>query len=148
MESFNQNVIKHKTGLLNLTAEFGNISKACKLMGFSPDTFYLYQAARDADGVETLFEVSRRKSNLKNRVEEAIEAAVTAFAMTSPHMNRHAPATSCGSKAYLFYRLTCGPCRHHQGCGRIYQQTFVDTYSKWTQPSCARPRRPLQVPIC
>ena len=84
MESFNQNVIKHKTGLLNLAAELGNISKACKMMGFSRDTFYRYQAARDAGGVEALFEVSRRKPNLKNRVEEAIEAAVTAFAVDFP----------------------------------------------------------------
>ena len=84
MESFNQNVIKHKTGLLNLAAELGNISKACKITGFSRDTFYRYQAARDAGGVEALFEVSRRKPNLKNRVEEAIEAAVTAFAIDFP----------------------------------------------------------------
>ena len=84
MESFNQNVIKHKTGLLNLAVELGNISKACKMMGFSRDTFYRYQAARDAGGVEALFEVSRRKPNLKNRVEEAIEAAVTAFAIDFP----------------------------------------------------------------
>ena len=84
MESFNQNVIKHKAGLLNLAAELGNISKACKIMGFSRDTFYRYQAARDAGGVEALFEVSRRKPNLKNRVEEAIEVAVTAFAIDYP----------------------------------------------------------------
>ena len=60
MESFNQNVIKHKTGLLNLAAELGNISKACKIMGFSRDTFYRYQAARDEGGVEALFDVSMR----------------------------------------------------------------------------------------
>ena len=70
MQSFNQSVIKHKTGLLNLAAELGNISKACRIMGFSRDTFYRYQAARNAGGVEALFEVSRRKPNLKNRVEE------------------------------------------------------------------------------
>ena len=84
MESFNQNVIKHKTGLLNLAAELGNISKACRVMGFSRDTFYRYQTARDAGGIEALFEVSRRKPNLKNRVEETTEAAVTAFAIDFP----------------------------------------------------------------
>jgi hypothetical protein len=40
MRSFPQNVIKHKVGLLNLTAEPGNVSRACKVMGFSRDTFY------------------------------------------------------------------------------------------------------------
>ena len=84
MQNYNQNVIKHKTGLLNLAAELGNISKACKMMGFSRDTFYRYQTARDAGGVEALFEVSRRKPNLKNRVEEATEAAVAAFAIDFP----------------------------------------------------------------
>ncbi len=40
MKSFNQNVIKHKAGLLNLAVELGNVSKACRIMGFSRDTFY------------------------------------------------------------------------------------------------------------
>ncbi|TIH11986.1 helix-turn-helix domain-containing protein, partial [Marinifilum sp. JC120] len=42
MSSFNQNIIKHKIGLLNLAEELGNVSRACKLMGFSRDTFYRY----------------------------------------------------------------------------------------------------------
>ncbi len=37
----NQKIIKHKVGLLNLADELGNISKACKTMGVSRDTFYL-----------------------------------------------------------------------------------------------------------
>jgi ACT domain-containing protein len=36
-------IIKHKAGLLNLAEELGNVSKACKIMGFSRDTFYRYQ---------------------------------------------------------------------------------------------------------
>lgn len=84
MESFNQNIIKHKAGLLNLAAELGNISKVCKIMGFSRDTLYRYQATRDAGSVEALLEVSRRKPSLKNRVEEAIEIAITTFAIGFP----------------------------------------------------------------
>ena len=84
MESFNPNIIKHKTGLLNLTAELGNISKPCKIMGFSRDIFYRYQATQDGGGVETLLEISRRKPNLKNRVEEVTELAVTALAIDFP----------------------------------------------------------------
>ena len=81
MDSFNQNIIRHKTGLLNLAAELGNISKACRIMSVSRDTFYRYQAAREAGGVEALFDVSRRKPNLKNRVDEATEEAVVQFAV-------------------------------------------------------------------
>lgn len=34
-------VIKHKAGLLKLAEELGNISRACKVMGVSRDTFYV-----------------------------------------------------------------------------------------------------------
>ena len=84
MPSFNQNIIKHKVSLLNLAEELGNVSRACKLMSFSRDTFYRYQAARDEGGVEALFEKSRRKPNLKNRVDESIEVAVVAYATDFP----------------------------------------------------------------
>ena len=66
MSSFQQNVIKHKIGLLNLAAELGNVSRACKVMGFSRDTFYRYQAAVETGGVEALIDANRRKSNIKN----------------------------------------------------------------------------------
>ena len=56
MQSLNQSAIKHKLGLLNLAAELGNVSRACKVMGFSRDTFYRYQAAMQAGGVEALIE--------------------------------------------------------------------------------------------
>lgn len=35
-------IIRHKTGLLNLAEELGNVSKACQVMGMSRDMFYLY----------------------------------------------------------------------------------------------------------
>ncbi len=35
----NDKVIKYKVGLLNLAEELGNVSKACKMMGLSRDTF-------------------------------------------------------------------------------------------------------------
>ncbi len=53
-------------------------------MVFSRYTFSRYQAARDEGGIEVLFEVSRRKPNLKNRVEEATELAFLAFAIDFP----------------------------------------------------------------
>ena len=84
MTSLNQNTIKHKTGLLNLAEELGNISKACKVMGFSRDTFYRYRDARDQGGLDALFDKSRRQPNLKNRVEEHIEKAVLDFALDFP----------------------------------------------------------------
>jgi hypothetical protein len=62
--------------LLNLTQELGNVSKACKMMGFSRDTFYRYQHAKEEGVVEALFEANRRKPNVRNRVEQHVEDAV------------------------------------------------------------------------
>ena len=47
-------IIKHKTGLLNLAEELGNVSKACQVMGMSRDTFYRYKSAVEEGGVEAL----------------------------------------------------------------------------------------------
>ncbi|KXK37265.1 MAG: integrase catalytic subunit [Nitrosomonas europaea] len=84
MSSVHHKIIKHKIGLLNLAAELGNVSRACKVMGFSRDTFYRYQAAVETGGVEALIDANRRKPNIKNRVEEATEAAILAFALEQP----------------------------------------------------------------
>ena len=84
MSSVQQNVIKHKVGLLNLAAELGNVSRACKVMGFSRDTFYRYQSAMESGGIDALIDANRRKPNPRNRVEEATELAVAAFAIEQP----------------------------------------------------------------
>ena len=84
MNSISQNIIKHKVGLLNLAAELGNVSRACKVMGFSRDTFYRYQSAVESGGVEALIDSNRRKPNLRNRVDDVVEDAVKAFAIEQP----------------------------------------------------------------
>ncbi|QSA97276.1 IS481 family transposase [Methylococcus sp. EFPC2] len=84
MSSLNQNVIRHKIGLLNLATELGNVAKACKVMGLSRDTFYRYQHAMAEGGLEALFDANRRKPNPKNRVAEATETAVIAYAIEQP----------------------------------------------------------------
>lgn len=80
----NEKLIKNKVGLLNLAEELDNISKACQIMGFSRETFYRYQSAVNEGGVEALLEKTRKKPNLKNRVDEAIEKAVLDFAVEQP----------------------------------------------------------------
>ena len=77
-------IIKHKTGLLNLAEELGNVSKACQVMGMSRDTFYRYKSAVEDGGVEALFERTRRKPNLANRVDQATEDAVIQSATDFP----------------------------------------------------------------
>jgi len=195
MNSVHQNVVKHKVGLLNLTAELGNVSRACKVMGFSRDTFYRYQAAVADGGVEALLDANRKKPNLRNRIEESIAIAVAAFALEQPAfgqvrvsnelrkrgvfvspsgvrsvwlrrdlesfkkrlvaLEKHDAATGevlTEAQVVALERKQDDDAAHGEietahpgylgsqdtfyvgtlkGEGRVYQQTFVDTYSKW-----------------
>ncbi|SUI04639.1 regulator [Salmonella enterica subsp. indica] len=82
-------VIKHKAGLLNLAEELSNVSKACKIMGVSRDTFYRYRELADEGGVDALINRSRRAPNLKNRTDEATEQAVIDYAVAFPAHGQH-----------------------------------------------------------
>ncbi|HRE30490.1 MAG TPA: helix-turn-helix domain-containing protein, partial [Candidatus Berkiella sp.] len=84
MYHVSEKIIKNKVGLLNLAEELNNVSKACKVMGFSRETFYRYKSAVDEGGVEALLEKTRRKPNLKNRVESETEQSVRDFAIEYP----------------------------------------------------------------
>lgn len=84
MHHTSDKIIKNKVGLLNLAQELGNVSKACKLMGFSRETFYRYQNAVKAGGVSALLEKDRHQPNFKNRVDERTEQAVLDLAIDYP----------------------------------------------------------------
>lgn len=190
----NEKIIKNKVGLINLAQELGNISKACKIMGYSRETFYRYQEAIANGGVGALLEKTRRKPNLENRVDEAIEQRVKSYALeypthgqlrTSNELRKEGVIVSASGVRSIWLRnnlankkqrltaleklmadesfilteaqiaalekkkdddLACGEIETFhpgylgsqdtfyvgtlKGVGRIYQQTFVDTYSK------------------
>ena len=190
----NNPIIKHKAGLLNLAEELGNVSKACKVMGFSRDTFYRYQELVQDGDVDSLINRSRRTPNLKNRVDETVEKAVLDYALEQPAHGQHRTSNELRKKGvfvsgsgvrsiWLRHNVesfkkrlaaleakvaregilltdsqiaalerkkhddeACGEIETHhpgylgsqdtfyvgnlKGVGRIYQQTFIDTYSK------------------
>ena len=207
MSSISQNVIKHKVGLLNLASELGNVSRACKVMGFSRDTFYRYQSAVEKGGVEALLDANRKKPNLRNRVDEATESAVAAFAVEQPAfgqvrvsnelrkrgifvspsgvrsiwlrrnlesfkkrlaaLERHVAETGevlTEAQVVALERKQDDDAAHGEietahpgylgsqdtfyvgtikGVGRVYQQTFVDTYSKWAAAKLYTTKTPI-----
>jgi transposase InsO family protein len=201
-----QKIIKNKLGLMNLAEELGNVSKACRVMGFSRDTFYRYRELMDKGGIDGLLDVSRRKANPKNRVDEEIEKHVIDYGIENPAFG-HLRASNELRKQGVFIspsgirsvwlrhdmetmqkRLkivdgkqsagmilteqqlqalerkkqddeACGEIETHhpgylgsqdtfyvgnlKGVGRIYQQTFVDTYSKVAHAKLYVTKRPI-----
>ena len=85
----NNPIIKHKAGLINLTEELVNVSRACKVMGVSRDTFYRYQELVEDGGIDALISQSRRTPNLKKRVDEVTEQSVIESAIEFPAYGQH-----------------------------------------------------------
>jgi transposase InsO family protein len=76
---------KRKLSLLQLAEELGNVSKACKIMGYHRDTFYEVRRAFQVGGVAALVEEKRGPRNPHpNRVAPEVEERILQYALECP----------------------------------------------------------------
>ena len=79
-----QKIIRAKVGLLELAKQLGNVSQACKMLGYSRDSFYRFKELYDKGGELALQEISRKKPILANRTAPEIAARIVEFSLVQP----------------------------------------------------------------
>lgn len=83
-----QKIIGDKLGLLELTQTLGSMSEACKVLGFSRNSFYRLMDFYGTGGEAAPAEISRKKQNSKNRTDPAIKRVVVEFALEQPALRQ------------------------------------------------------------
>ena len=82
-------IIKPKLGVLELSRQLGNVSQACKVFGYSRDSFYRFKKLYEEGGELALRDIVRQnRPNAKNRVAPELESRVVKMALDNPALGQ------------------------------------------------------------
>jgi Winged helix-turn helix len=79
-----QKAIGAKVGMVELARQLGNVSQACRVMGYSRDSFYRFKEQYDKGSEAALQEISHHRPVPKNRVDPQVEADVLDLSLELP----------------------------------------------------------------
>lgn len=86
--AIDESLTEERLRLLELAKQLGNVSEACRIMGYSRDSFYRYRKLHELSGPAALTDKSKRQPLRKNRVPEQLEAAIVALAFEKPRLGQ------------------------------------------------------------
>ncbi|GFQ97864.1 uncharacterized protein YlbG [Trichonephila clavata] len=121
MSTTQEKILKPKLGLLELAKQLGNVSQACKVMGYSRDTFYRFKELYETGGEEALQEISKSKPLYANRVSEDIEKAVIEIAIEFPAYGQERAANELKKRGILISA---------SGIRSVWQRNDLENFKK------------------
>lgn len=121
MSTTQEKILKPKLGLLELAKQLGNVSQACKVMGYSRDTFYRFKELYEKGGEEALHEISKSKPLYANRVSEDIEKAVIEIAIEFPAYGQERAANELKKRGILISA---------SGIRSVWQRNDLENFKK------------------
>ena len=110
-------VARRKLTLLELAHELGNVSKACKLTGYSRQQFYEIRRNYQTYGADGLIDrLPGAKGPHPNRVSAEVEKAVLDFSLAEPTKGCLAVAQHLNLQGITVARAECAASGAGTGC--------------------------------
>ena len=110
--------------LITLAEELGNVSKACRLMGFHRSTYYALKRKVDCFGLEALRVRERRRPRMPNQIGPHLEQRIIAFALARPGLGARRISAELRREKWGGIRIS------EHGVWRVLRRFNLNTRSK------------------